>query len=68
MINQKKRLLNTLNHKLFAGVVVFCLAIVAGTIGCSDSGGKSKTKYYLNGYDGVVSEQAAAQQSLVSAI
>ncbi|MFZ2630255.1 MAG: LamG-like jellyroll fold domain-containing protein [Desulfosalsimonadaceae bacterium] len=69
MINQKKRLLNTLNRKLLTGFFVFCLAVAAGTIGCSDSGGgKSKTGYHLSGYDGVVSETSGAQQSLVSAI
>lgn len=69
MINQNKRLLNTLIHKLLTGVFVFCLAVVAGTIGCSDSGGGgSKSGYHLRGYDGVVSEQVVAQQSLVSAV
>ncbi|MDA3894880.1 MAG: VWA domain-containing protein [Desulfobacteraceae bacterium] len=68
MISHKKRLLNTLNHSLFTAIFMLCLVFVAGTIGCSDSGGKSKTGYHLSGYDGVVSEQAASQQSLVSAI
>ena len=68
MINQKQRLLNTLNHKLLFCAFVFCLAVVAGTIGCSDSGGKAKTGYYLSGYDGVVDGQVSAQQSLVSAV
>ena len=68
MINQKKRLLNTLNRKLLTGFFVFCLAVVAGTIGCSDSGGKSKAGYSLSGYDGVVSETSDNGESLVSAI
>ena len=68
MINQNKCLLNALNHKLLTGVFIFCLAVVAGTIGCSDSGGGgSKVGYQLVGYDGVVSE-ASSQQSLASAI
>ncbi|RJP91417.1 MAG: hypothetical protein C4518_08155 [Desulfobacteraceae bacterium] len=69
MINLKKRLLNELNRKLLTGFFVSCLAVVTGTIGCSDSGGSSKkTGYSLSGYDGVVSEQSVTQQSLVSAI
>ncbi|MDO9262874.1 MAG: hypothetical protein Q7U02_02830, partial [Desulfosalsimonadaceae bacterium] len=68
MINQKKRLLNTLNRKLLTGFFVFCLAVVAGTIGCSDSGGKSKAGYHLSGYDGVISETSDAGESLVSAV
>ena len=68
MINQNKCLLNALNHKLLTGVFVFCLAVVAGTIGCSDSGGGgSKVGYQLVGYDGVVSE-TSSQQSLASAV
>ena len=68
MINQNKCLLNALNHKLLTGVFVFCLAVVAGTIGCSDSGGGgSKVGYQLVGYDGVVSE-TSTQQSLASAV
>lgn len=68
MSNQKKRLLNTLNHKLLSGIFVFCLAVAAGTIGCSDSGGGgSKIGYHLSGYDGVVSEPST-RQSLVSAV
>ena len=68
MINQNKCLLNALNHKLLTGVFVFCLAVVAGTIGCSDSGsGGSKVGYQLVGYDGVISE-TSSQQSLASAV
>ena len=68
MINQNKCLLNALNHRLLTGVFVFCLAVVAGTIGCSDSGGGgSKVGYQLVGYDGVVSE-TSTQQSLASAV
>ena len=68
MINKKKRLLNTLNRKLLFSFFGICLAVVAGTMGCSDSGGgSSKNGYFLSGYDGVV-EDAAAGQALASAM
>jgi len=60
MINQKKRLLNTLNRKLLTGIFVFCLAVFAGIIGCSDSGGgSSKTGYHLTGYEALSARHPA---------
>ena len=68
MIIKKKRLLNTLSRKLLFCFLGICLAVVAGTMGCSDSGGgSSKNGYFLSGYDGVV-DDAATGQALASAV
>ena len=68
MINKKKRLLNTLNRKLLFSLFWICLAVVVGTMGCSDSGGgSSKNGYFLRGYDGVV-DDGTTGQALVSAV
>ncbi len=69
MINQNRRLLNTLNHNFLAGFFVFCLVAVIGIIGCSSGGGGgNKTEYHLAGYDGVSDSSPSGDQGLVSAI
>ncbi len=68
MINQNRRLLNTLNHIILKGFFVFCLVAAAGIFGCSDSGGKSKTAYHLSGYDGGGDGIPSGEQGITSAL
>ncbi|MBC2716516.1 MAG: hypothetical protein HF978_14520 [Desulfobacteraceae bacterium] len=65
-MRNKRVSLSTLYRICLVSVFVFCLVTVAGTIGCSDSGGDNRPVYYMTGYDGVDSGLAINPLSIVS--
>ena len=71
MINQNRRLLNTLNQIILTGFFVFCMVAVVGIIGCSSGGGgggDNQTEYLLSGYNGVSDASTSGGQFIGSAL
>ena len=58
-MRNKRVSLCTLYRIGLISMFVFCLTAVFGTIGCSDSGGKSKPVYYMTGYQGIENSDSA---------
>jgi hypothetical protein len=57
---RSKNILNATSNAFFIGMMIISLMALTGLIGCSDSGGDSRSEYHLTGYNGLPNTDSKA--------